>query len=758
MFAFDEMAEVREIDMSASAKPKRTLIAYCVLADRLRTPGVGAIQALIPFLAEACQQFAGELFDAGKFSNAVAERYGIRIPRLAALGLAEQLEREGVLTLASGHGASAIYRYVPILVSPTMSSAVTEAEVEVVLKSFVDYCEADDRLQGREDSFLQEAFLERLLNVDSMRILGRREGSISAKKNVGTVILSRSSSEQDPLNSEELHLDFLVSQFLLDLRDRNPVAFEQVSNVAFANMAAEAIACFREPPSLGISLDTLTVYLDTPLLLDMLGVNTEYADYGHELLQAIRVSGAKAAVFEHCVAEAEAAVYAQLNYLRSGVNKFSIGWGTTATPDLLAALIGNLGERTQDRLGIEVHRDSETNLLRRSQTTVGDVEAKMQRRMQAWRNDEAKDYDRQSVWSMLAIRDTSDLVTRVCDSRWLLLTRNTPLVGIANDAWRTWLNGTTKHSRLNIERWAPVAMSDKQFAGYLWARTGGTDGAISQARLLAHCSSAVRPRADIKAKAYNLMLELSGRRDAEDLAALLEDREGVKALMRATRGDPEDVTLERLPFIVETVKLAAGEFAAARAREESEKQLEENRRTHEFEVARLRKEAEAERAEFARQVETAKAEGLQQQQDKLNLESQNSALNEALAAKAQQEGERRNRILKDGFEAGRSVYRWGRWVIAATFGAAVYSVSVIAAMDPLAAAPLSGMLGFIGFWFVPNVLNRPLNWCAMRRLCSVVASRDSSIEIPSQIPDFSAKLESNGLGSNLFPASARDKL
>jgi len=66
--------------MTLSAKPKRTLIAYCVLADRLRTPGVGVMQALTPFLAEACQQFAGELFDASKFSKAVAERYGIRIP------------------------------------------------------------------------------------------------------------------------------------------------------------------------------------------------------------------------------------------------------------------------------------------------------------------------------------------------------------------------------------------------------------------------------------------------------------------------------------------------------------------------------------------------------------------------------------------------------------------------------------------------------------------------------------------------------
>ena len=58
-------------------KPKRALIAYCVLADRLRTLGMGIVQAMTPFLAEACQQFAGELFDDSKFSVAVAHPFNI---------------------------------------------------------------------------------------------------------------------------------------------------------------------------------------------------------------------------------------------------------------------------------------------------------------------------------------------------------------------------------------------------------------------------------------------------------------------------------------------------------------------------------------------------------------------------------------------------------------------------------------------------------------------------------------------------------
>ncbi|MBE0622904.1 MAG: hypothetical protein IH605_20125 [Burkholderiales bacterium] len=724
--------------MSPGVKPKHAFIAYCALAERLSTPGVGIMHALTPFLAEACEQFAGELFDAAKFSAAVAERYGIRIPRLAALGLAEQLARDGVLTVVSGQARSTIYQYatVRIIEEKIPASPVKETEVEVVLASFVQYCRSDDRLGAWDESALQTAFLDRLLNADSMRILGRREVSIGAKKTAQTLVLAGPANQSEKLDKDELHLDFLVSQFLLDLRDRNAAAFERVSDIAFANMAAEAIACFQEPRAAGDSLDTLTVYLDSPLLLDMLGVNSEYADYGREMLDAINASGAKAAVFDHCIAEAESAVHAQLSYLRSGVNQIATSWGTTARPDLLQALIGNVSVRAEERLGIAVHRDPEINLHKRSPNTVGDIEAEMERRMHAWGNAEAKEYDRKSVWAMLAIRDSANFCRRICDSKKLFLTRNTALVGIANHAWMVWLGGATKHSQANIERWAPVAMSDKQFAGYLWARSGTTDGTISRSRLLAHCSAAVRPRADVKARAYNLVLELSGREGADDIAALLEDREGARALMRATRGDPEDVTRERLPFILEKVKLAAGEFAAAKVREESDRELSEAQLAHQQELERFRQEAEENEAVLASAAREAQAALMQKMQDQQSVESQNAALRTALAERTAFDEQRKKSIFEQGLVAGAAAYQFARATAGAIFGLASGYASMISTDQPLLSLFLIVLLGAIGFAFAPSILERPLNWYAMQRARSVIAGKDAKLDMPSSLPDF----------------------
>jgi hypothetical protein len=722
--------------MSLAAKPKRTLIAYCVLAERLGTPGMGGVQALTPFFAEACRDFAGELFDASKFSQAVQHHFDIYIPRLAALGLAEQLARDGLLTAVSRHGNSDIYRYASTPTLEDVTSPVTEAEVVAVLTSFVDYAKADDQLRKYDDSALEAAFLDRLLNADSMRILGRREGSISAKKTPETIIRKDAPRIGGKNDAEELHLDFLVSQFLLDLRTTNTPAFDRVSAVAFANMAAEAIACFREPPTPGTSLDSLTVFLDSPLLLDMLGVNSEYADYGQELLDAIRASGAHATVLDHCVTEAESAVKAQLAYVRSGVNRFSAGWGTTAKPDLLAALVGNVAERAEKRLGIEVQRDPELNLHRRSPVAVGNIEAEMNNRMQAWGNEEAREHDRKSIWSMLAMRQSLKPCDRICDSTWLLLARNPPLVAIANSAWRTWLREAAMQGSAHVDRWAPIAMSDKQFAGYLWARTGGGNGAISKARLLSHCSAAVRPRADVKARAYNLVLELHGRAEADDVAALLEDREGGRALMRAAHGDPEDVTRERLPLILEKVKLAAGEFAAAQARVESARQLEDARAAHSREMERTKADVAAAQEVLDRRAREAEIRSAQQALDHADLEAQNAALRDALDEHTASERERKKRILEEGFKEGHALYTVCRWLIAVLFGLLSGAVVWLATVRPVVAASVTVLLSVGSFWFVPDLLKEPLSRIAMQRMRAVIASKDSKLAVPAEAPNF----------------------
>jgi hypothetical protein len=710
-------------------KPKRAIIAYCALAQRLKTTGIARMQALTPFLAEACLEFSGEMFDAQKFSEAVDDRYEIKIPRLAVLGLAEQLANDGLLIDISNGNVSPIYKFADFHNKfDHADSPITERQVESILNDFVTICRADSLLSSIGDESLHDALLSRLLNIDSMRILTRKEGTISAKKTVDTLTVKQvAKDEQDKIST---HLDYLVSEFLIDLRNTDTEKFEQISNVAFANMAAEALACFREPSEESKDLSNLTIYLDSPLLLDMLGVNSEYSDYGRELLDAIKASGAMPAVFEHCVNEAEDAIQAQLTYLRSGINQNSDHFSYSAKPDLLAALSGNVAERVHDRLGITVQKDPEVQLHKKFPTTIGDIESEMTTRMSRWGKAEAVQHDRKSIFTLIAISDSNQPSTKVCDSKWLFLTRNTPLVSIANDMWRLWLNGSNKSlTKAYIEKVSPIAMSDKQFSGYLWARSGTGNGVISRARLLAYCSSAIRPRADVKARAYNLVLELEGKAEADDIAALLEDTEGIRALMRATKGDPEDITKERLPHIVDLVKKSAGEYAAEEVRKEKDKEIESKEINYKNEANNL-----------TSQIETKEQLLIKERLDNDVLKKANNSLQLSIQQILDLNNQRVATVKKNAHDKANFAYKLTKWissflfVFAITF--AIENKTKIPIPNAIILVPTFG--AFLFFWFVPElVLGRLCNWIARIRFRRVVELVEPSLLDGLDAIDFS---------------------
>lgn len=720
--------------MTLTQKPKRALLAYCALADRLQRPNAGLIEALMPFFAPVCKDLAGKMFNATQFSDEVANRYGLRIPRLAVLGLAEQLEQDGLLESISGKARKAVYRYSPAQQIPAEETpAVTELEIDHVLGDFVAICRTDEILEKLDDEALHRGFLERLLHTDSMRLLSRREAKPTMKRTSAT--LTREAPVLDSGERQELRLDFQVAQFLLDLKLQNSERFNRVSDIAFANMAAEALACFSEPAKSPVSLVGFSVYLDSPLLLDVLGVNSEYEGYGKELLEMIKAANAKTLVFDDAVAEAETVVSARLAVARSGRMRSVGPWGV-ASVHVLNALTKQVGAHAAQR-GIETKADPTLDLIRRSKETYGSIQVSMDRQMAAWQNAEARTHDQRSVWSMLRIRDVTTPRTKIRESQVVFVARNTLLVRIANDAWRTWLHEAVGHSRDTAERWAPIAMSDKQLAGYLWLRNSGAgNGSMSQARLLAHCSAAVRPRSDIKARAYNLVLELEGKEAADTVAALLEDRDGERALMRATRADPEDVTPERLSYIVEQIKLGAGEFAAEHAREESRIAAKSMQAEHDAEVARLQQVAAGEAAKADAETE-ALAQGLTQETlQRVQAESKLKDAQNTLERERRQKQLAEEGKFSQAFADAFRLYERLRWELFGLYGALL--LYALLCTEAHVQTIIVFSLTMAGFWFFPKFFEYPLRRLALRYMKRELTRFDIPKMLqPKEQPDFS---------------------
>jgi hypothetical protein len=261
---------------------------------------------------------------------------------------------------------------------------------------------------------------------------------------------------------------------------------------------------------------------------------------------------------------------------------------------------------------------------------------------------------------------------------------------------------------------------------------------MSKARLLAHCSAAIRPRPDVKAKAYNLVLELHGKDEAEHIAALLEDREGERALMRATRADPEDVTRERLPFIVEQVKLAAGEFAAEVARAAAQKELNAANLAHEEELERLRVEAAADRQRVEQHAKGVADALVQERHDREQLELQVASMATQIEATELAKRQKEVNQLVQAFTVAQTAHKRMRWELVGLFAAISLLITASATdWNPLLQSFSTFVLTCVGFWFVPEFLEGLVAWHS-RRILATTADR-LGLQLPVPGPNFKSE-------------------
>lgn len=689
-------------------KPSSALIAYAVLAERILGGG-DLLQSLMPFFRPIAASYAGEYFDPERFCQKAAELYALQIPKLTAMGWCERLVKEGFLEIHAKTSTGNLYRYPANL--PTdkdIPAGVSELQVTEFLSSFREFARQSraEEMTGLPDKVLDEALFTRLLNIDSMRILSRRDMSRSIKSNANT--LSLKSPEVDIAERHEFHLDFLVAEYLLHLEATDTQKFQVATAVAFGNMAAEALTTFREPPAKdNVDLSGMRLYLDTPLVLDLFELNDGFEGYAKELTTLLSESGVKVAVFDHSVEEVQNVVYARLNHSRSSGNNFSMAGSRTLIANRLAMLNGNVASQLE-RLGIEIDRDPEISLLRISQKALGSIQVELDRKMNGWKN-EAKHYDEKSIFSIISLRNRQKAESEFSKCKYALLTRNTPLTFFANSAWRQWLQESGNESKAKIERAAPIAVSDKQLSGLLWMLKGGASESLSKIRMISHCSFAIRPRPDVIARACNLIVDAHGRDKGEEFAALLSERRAEQALMRAAAGDPEELTSKNLPDIIRKVMLAAGEDAAAAERERANEEARLIAKAHEEQIAEK---------EIALDDQAKRAISAEEALRALEIQVAMDKTHQAVAAASAKRENIELQLLHQkeilGFAVsaiafGEQSYRRSKMGLVVLFlCVSVFGMTYDGNFSFILGGFCSVTLGLIGFWFLPDLALEPI--------------------------------------------------
>lgn len=161
-----------------------------------------------------------------------------------------------------------------------------------------------------------------------------------------------------PIEDAAEPLDFVVASFIVEVQANDARAFDYLSHVAKGAIIASALY-FPDPAEFEARLDHLTIYLDTTVLLRLVGASgPNFEALASDLIRLAMGRGAKIACFEHTIREVRGVLAACTEVVKRRTAKYygeaseymvSSGWEVTD----VVALSDSLEDRL-DALGVEV--------------------------------------------------------------------------------------------------------------------------------------------------------------------------------------------------------------------------------------------------------------------------------------------------------------------------------------------------------------------------------------------------------------------
>jgi len=605
---------------------ERALVAWAVLGDTVKQTDL--YEGLFGFVRPIAEARAGTRFIPSELCEALRDAYGLNMPVIVMESLSERLQRAGLLSIHSQTKDATSYVYAKgkeAAVSP-----VPHAAVSGMLERFRFFIRSSSAGMSEEtDSRLDQEFFDRLMHIDSLAVLSRRDTAEVPKRTAKTLTLSKSIEEDSKSAANEdgharldEHLDYLFATFLLQIRDGTPETFELLCEIAGANLVAETLLTYRDPPKKGEALQGLSIYLDAPLCMDILGVNIGREAYGIELSRALASCGADLCVFLHSVNEVERVLDARKqSYIQaspSGPNVYSVE--PPIVRDRVRAIVGHVEQSLIDRLGCRVV-DAAVAVPSAIRARVGAAEeSAIRERLAGWTSLDGREVDVSSVCDLIRLRSSLEVPTRLSSAGPTLATRNPVLKRTANEAWKGWLLQTQRATSERIKRLAPLAISDRHLAGLVWITQGGSIGQVSRELLVANCLAATALRRDVVVRVHNSLIDTSPE-DARLFAAIILDQRAERALMDATFGDPRLVCDDGVLELLDTVRKATAAEVTAQK---------------DAEIARVAAERSRVESELAKQKEefASLQAGVELSKKLASDESQRRTLQDQLTAKA----------------------------------------------------------------------------------------------------------------------------
>lgn len=627
-------------------------ITFAYLLNVARPDGaISLLDGYLPILAPILHGRQGKLFEPSEISEELRRAYGANVHPYALELLVPPLEKRNWLARDQHYkvGNAAAYR---ITTEITVDSPVEEAEVEALEARFFAIVESSFQQLGvpvppRE--ILEAEFVARLQRMPSAnaQVLERKSSEMfrpAPGQGKSTLSLPRDKEADEKLLQESqltTRLNSAFSEFVRELRESDPKAFELVGRLTAGALLAEVVLNYQVPAN-PQGFKGVHFYVDAPLIMDLLDLDSpERHQATKALIDGLRAAGGSIRTFDHCVTEVRDNLRAALSAYRDRRAHGNIGQRLMLSPLFLQRANQISQEVTSYVKACDISIQKALAGTTTYQYFSKDLEQDLFSCIGYYNNDAARQRDAASVAGVMRLRAGQTAVrSEFSLARYFLLTRNPRLAGATEDL----LISRKVHGPEDM----PPCMTVSTAAGLLWLSAGQEPiAAFSQALLLANCAAIPAAIDSVRSTLEQLALQGGKEELAKAFDAWSRSTRGIEVLNRATLADPTLITKENYHELIATVMESAGEEAARKEREKVSAELSEK----DAKLDQLQREL----GKAAENVAAAAAKHQQAEEDKRAKESKAEEVRRQLQTEierrdAQIEKERRERALLDARE------------------------------------------------------------------------------------------------------------
>lgn len=334
--------------------------------------------------------------------------------------------------------------------------------------------------------------------------------------------------------SKPLHWRYIVSRFTNHISSKAQDLFRYFLTVLTGRMLANALLA-SDLSGLGMKFRNTSIYVDTPLILQILGVlGKEFQTYSRETFHLLMDAGATLRIFSHTLEETDQVLKNAERYLEmpsggSGNVVLALRDAGISPSDvtLIRSRIRNL---LLDE-GIQV--EETPGYIEKYQIDEAALEKEMKDAGLNYRCERAKRADINSVRSVYVLR-ASTSPQRVEESLALVLTNNSALARAAY---------AYGHKHPAFKYVSPV-VTDFSLANIVWIKSPLKHPDVPMHFLLAHCYSVLKPSEDLWNKFVSELdrLRQAGKITPEQHQYLRYELRVRDELMNLTLGDEEEIT------------------------------------------------------------------------------------------------------------------------------------------------------------------------------------------------------------------------